>query len=91
MAEKQPDPRKRLLALAGAYVRFAGEHRHLWRLVYEHRQPARLPAWYPERVARIFALIEGALTELAPARRLPRSARRHGPCGAGCTVSVCWL
>lgn len=88
VAEKQPDPRARLLAMAGAYVRFAGEHRHLWRLVYEHRQPARLPAWYPERVARLFALVEGALAELAPARRpaeIRQAARAlwsgvHGVC-----------
>jgi len=86
--EGQADPRGQLLALANTYIRFAGEHRHRWRLVFEHQQPARLPAWYPERVSQIFALVEAALAKLAPARRpaeIRQAARAlwsgvHGVC-----------
>lgn len=90
VGEKHPDPRARLLALAVAYVRFADEHRSLWRLVFEHRQPAKLPAWYPERVARIFALVERALTELAPARR-PAEVRQAARAVWGGVHGICVL
>lgn len=90
VGEKNPEPRERLLALAGAYVRFADEHRNLWRLVFEHRQPARLPAWYPERVARIFALVEGALTELTPSRR-PAEIRQAARALWGGVHGICVL
>lgn len=86
--DNQPTARDCLLALAGAYIRFAGEHRHRWRLVFEHQLPGRVPAWYPERVARIFALVEEPLAGLAPVRRpaeIRQAARAlwsgvHGVC-----------
>lgn len=90
VGDKNSEPRERLLALAGAYVHFADEHRNLWRLVFEHRQPAKLPAWYPERVARIFALVEGALTELAPARR-PAEVRQAARAVWGGVHGICVL
>jgi hypothetical protein len=53
--------------LGQAYIRFADEDPHRWAMVFEHRlaEDRSLPAWYQEKVARMFAMVEQGLQPLA--------------------------
>jgi AcrR family transcriptional regulator len=57
---------RQLLALADAYLRFAIEHAGLWRMLFEHRAAAAVPAWYLERLAVLFAHLDGPLRAIVP-------------------------
>ncbi len=59
-------PQRCVEALAGAYIDYAAAHPHRWRLVFDHHLPAEvsMPNEYGERIARIFGLLEEALSAL---------------------------
>ena len=67
----QDDPEAALLALARAYIGFAGEHPRLWSLLFEHRLPEGrpLPDWYLDKVAQLLALVEAVIAPLFPPGR----------------------
>jgi AcrR family transcriptional regulator len=56
-----------LLQLGQVYIRFADEDPHRWALVFEHRfsEEQVAPAWYLEKVARMFTLVEEGFEPLA--------------------------
>jgi AcrR family transcriptional regulator len=56
-----------LLQLGQVYIRFADEDPHRWAMVFEHRltDDQAAPAWYQEKIARMFALVEAGLEPLA--------------------------
>ena len=56
-----------LLQLGQVYIRFADEDPHRWAMVYEHRftDDQVAPAWYQEKITRMFALVEKGLEPLA--------------------------
>ena len=56
-----------LLQLGQVYIDFADEDPHRWAMVFEHRfsEDQVVPAWYQEKIARMFALVEEALEPLA--------------------------
>jgi AcrR family transcriptional regulator len=56
-----------LLQLGQVYIRFADEDPHRFAMVFEHRVPENqvVPAWYQEKIARMFALVEERLEPLA--------------------------
>ncbi len=84
------DPQARLLQLGHSYIRFADAEPHAWQMIFEHqladdREP---PEWLREKVARMFALVEERLSQLAahqPQREIAQAARAlwggvHGIC-----------
>jgi AcrR family transcriptional regulator len=56
-----------LLQLGQAYIRFADEDPHRWAMVFEHRfsEAQVVPAWYQEKIERMFALVEEGLQPIA--------------------------
>ena len=56
-----------LLQLGQVYIRFANDDPHRWAMVFEHRfsEDQVVPAWYQEKIARMFALVEEGLEPLA--------------------------
>ncbi|HAJ92306.1 MAG TPA: TetR/AcrR family transcriptional regulator, partial [Gammaproteobacteria bacterium] len=56
-----------LLQLGQVYIHFADEDPHRWAMVFEHRfsEDQVVPAWYQEKIARMFALVEEGLEPLA--------------------------
>ena len=56
-----------LLQLGQVYIRFADDDPHRWAMVFEHRfsEDQVVPAWYQEKIARMFALVEEGLEPLA--------------------------
>jgi AcrR family transcriptional regulator len=56
-----------LLQLGQVYIRFADEDPHRWAMVFEHRfsEDQVVPAWFQEKIARMFALVEEGLEPLA--------------------------
>lgn len=79
-----------LLQLGEIYIRFANEDPHRWALVFEHRfsEERVAPAWYQEKIARMFAMVEEGLEPLAndrPRQEITQAARAlwggvHGIC-----------
>lgn len=67
-AEHCQDPDACIAALAEEYIRFAFENRALWSLIFEHPTPNKPPAWYSEKVARMFQMVDRPLKLLAPQR-----------------------
>jgi len=67
---RSSDPRDYLVQLGQVYIRFADEDPHRWAMVFEHRlaENRAVPAWYQEKVARMFALVEDGLQPLARER-----------------------
>ncbi|HHM05074.1 MAG TPA: TetR/AcrR family transcriptional regulator [Gammaproteobacteria bacterium] len=57
-----------VLALAHAYVDFAGRHQGLWDAVFQFRRPQgeALPGGYQAKVRRMFALVEERLAPVVP-------------------------
>jgi AcrR family transcriptional regulator len=84
------DPREYLVLLGQAYIRFADKDPHRWAMVFEHRlaEGRAVPAWYQEKVMRMFAMVEAGLEPLAgkrPPREVTQAARAlwggvHGIC-----------
>ena len=64
------DARDYLLHLGQAYIRFADDDPHRWEMVFKHRLSENrvLPAWYQEKITRMFALVEKGLEPLAKQR-----------------------
>ena len=79
-----------LLQMGQIYIRFADEDPHRWAMVFEHRfsEHRAVPAWYQEKIARMFALVEKGLEPLAkhrPRHEITQAARAlwggvHGIC-----------
>ena len=59
-----------LLQLGQVYIRFADDDPHRFALVFAHRssEDRGIPAWFQEKIARIFALVEEELEPLARER-----------------------
>lgn len=66
---RYPGGLDQLLAFAEAYLAFARQHRYQWQLLFQHRMPdgETIPHWQQQRIDALFAAIEKALSELAPA------------------------
>jgi AcrR family transcriptional regulator len=79
-----------LLQLGHSYIRFADTEPHAWKTIFEHRlsDDHEAPAWYREKVTRMFALVEERLAQLPgerPSREIAEAARAiwggvHGIC-----------
>jgi len=84
------DSRDYLERLGEVYIRFADEDPHRWALVFEHRlaDGRTVPAWYQEKITRMFAMVEDGLAPLTPQRpreEITQAARAiwggvHGIC-----------
>jgi AcrR family transcriptional regulator len=84
------DARDYLLRLGQVYIRFADADPHRWAMVFEHRfsEDRAVPAWYQEKITRMFALVEDGLEPLAkqrPQQEIVQAARAlwggvHGIC-----------
>jgi len=84
------DARDYLLQLGQVYIRFANDDPHRWAMVFEHRfsDDRAVPAWYQEKITRMFALVEEGLQPLAkqrPQQDVTQAARAlwggvHGIC-----------
>ena len=84
------NPRDYLVQLGQVYIRFADEDPHRWAMVFEHRlaEGRAIPAWYQEKVSRMFAMVEEGLEPLAgqrPREEITHAARAlwggvHGIC-----------
>jgi AcrR family transcriptional regulator len=84
------DGRDWLLQLGVVYIRFADEDPDRWSMIFEHRlsEGRELPDWYQEKIERMFATVEEALTPLAggrPRKEIAQAARViwggvHGIC-----------
>ena len=79
-----------LLQLGEVYIAFADADPHRWAMVFEHRFSGDqvVPAWYQEKIARMFAMVEEGLEPLANDRtgqEITQAARAlwggvHGIC-----------
>jgi AcrR family transcriptional regulator len=67
---KPADARKYILQLGEVYIRFADANPHRWAMVFEHRlaEGRQVPAWYQERISRMFTMVEEGLRPLAGTR-----------------------
>lgn len=84
------DPQASLMQLGHSYIRFADTEPHAWELIFEHRlaDDQETPAWFQEKVAHMFALVEERLAPLAggrSAKEIAQAARAlwggvHGIC-----------
>ena len=84
------EPGDYLERLGEVYIRFADEDPHRWAMVFEHRlaEGRELPAWYHDKVMRMFAMVEAGLEPLAGQRsgdEIAQAARAlwggvHGIC-----------
>ena len=79
-----------LLQLGEVYIAFADDDPHRWAMVFEHRFSGDqvVPAWYQDKIARMFAMVEEGLEPLAKDRtrqEITQAARAlwggvHGIC-----------
>ncbi len=79
-----------LFQLGHSYIRFADSEPHAWQMIFEHRlaDDREAPDWLRQKVARMFALVEERLSQLAahPTRpEITQAARAlwggvHGIC-----------
>jgi len=84
------NPREYLVQLGQVYIRFADDDPHRWAMVFEHRlaEDRQVPAWYHDKVMRMFAMVETGLEPLAGTRspqEITQAARAlwggvHGIC-----------
>ncbi len=60
------EPHECLLSLGRAYLQFATEQSHAWRMIFEHSyaEEMLLPEWYEAAVQALFALLEKPLAAL---------------------------
>ena len=87
---KPGEAREYLLQLGHVYIRYANEDPHRWAMVFEHRfsEDQSVPAWYQEKIVRMFAVVEEGLKPLAtqrPQKEITQAARAiwggvHGIC-----------
>lgn len=86
------DGREGLLRLGQAYIAFADEDPHRFGMIFEHRlaEGRELPAWYEEKITRVFAMVEAALKPLA-AQRSPRDIARAARVIWGGVHGICIL
>ena len=87
---KSGDARDYVSQLGQAYIAYANEDPHRWAMVFEHRfsEDRAVPAWYQEKITRMFAVVEEALEPLAkqrPPHEVTQAARAiwggvHGIC-----------
>jgi AcrR family transcriptional regulator len=87
-----------LLQLGQVYIRFADDDPHRWAMVFEHRfsEDRVVPAWYQEKIARMFAMVEEGLEPLAkdrPRQEITQAARAlwsgvHGICILALTANL---
>ena len=97
-ATKCRSPEARVLALAFAYVRFAGAHYRRWTMIFDHRLPEgdSVPPWFLGKIMGLFHLLEEALRPLAgrgSPQRVALAARAlwggvHGICALGYSGSL---
>lgn len=79
-------------ALAAAYVRFARRHNQRWKLLYEYHpiSSESRPAWYREKVERLFELVESALqrenSDIPPAQHRVAATALWGAIHGICTL-----
>ncbi|ELC9715889.1 WHG domain-containing protein [Vibrio vulnificus] len=63
------DKKQALAELAYCYHDFALQHRHRWRLIFEHNMNgAELPEWQAKRIDNMTGMLEALLQQLAPSR-----------------------
>jgi AcrR family transcriptional regulator len=84
------DAQAGLLQLGHSYIRFADSEPHAWQMIFEHRMAdeREAPDWLRQKVARMFALVEERLAQLATHRsqtEIAQAARAlwggvHGIC-----------
>jgi AcrR family transcriptional regulator len=67
-AGQEPEPTRRLLAMAQAYLRFARVHFERWSLMFTHRLPEGmpLPDWFHDKVQVLFGLVAKPLQQINP-------------------------
>ncbi|WP_115717921.1 TetR-like C-terminal domain-containing protein [Gallaecimonas mangrovi] len=93
-------PREQLLETALAYLGFAKQYPHAFRLVFEHKMPEgqKLPAFFNEKLAAMFDMVEGPLTVLhnhLTSQQLEMEARMlwasvHGICNLDIDDKLFW-
>jgi AcrR family transcriptional regulator len=66
--DRPDDAVAQLVAMARAYLEFAGKYGLRWRAVFEHRLPKgqATPDWYLENQRRLFAYVEAPVRALQP-------------------------
>jgi len=84
------DPGDYVVTLGEVYISFADQDPHRWAMVFEHRlaDEREVPAWYQEKIMRMFAMVEDGLEPLAgrrPHSEVTQAARAiwggvHGIC-----------
>lgn len=67
-SERREGPTSAMIAVSDAYLGFVEGNSNLWRAIFEHRMAdgRSPPAWYLERIERLFAILEGILEPLIP-------------------------
>lgn len=67
-----------LKGLALAYLEFAARKPNLWALLFEHHLPPGqvLPPWFPDKIARLFKLVEKVLLLEYPGCAAPERAAK---------------
>lgn len=89
-SEKCRQPNTCIMAIARAYVDFATQKPHRWNMIFDHSLPQGqvIPAWFVQKVAAMFELVEQQLQPLLAnqsRRKLAQTARTlwcgvHGIC-----------
>lgn len=67
-ATSTPDAKAALHAIADAYLGFAAENIHRWRMAFEHRLPdgQKHPHWLDNKVEATFSIFANALSNIIP-------------------------
>jgi AcrR family transcriptional regulator len=86
------DPESCLLQLGHSYIDFADKESHAWRTIFEHRlsDDHQAPAWYRDKVNRLFGLVEAELAKL-PGERTPQEIREAARALWGGVHGICIL
>lgn len=98
--ETTQDPAERIKQLARAYIEYARQHPHRFRMMFEHSLPAEMEprVTADKRIQRMFELIESSLAPLLP----PRAGKQlriaaatlwsgvHGVCMLAVTGKLKW-
>lgn len=64
------EPGHAIEQMARIYLEFANNHYNRWQMIFEYRLPpgSSLPAWYREKIDKVFSPIEDLIGQLAPER-----------------------
>lgn len=86
------DPGYCLQQLGQTYIGFASDNPYLWKMVFKHRLPEgqQVPAWFQEKVHRMFAMVEAQLKPLAKNRSHAEIAQAAGALWGG-VHGICML